>query len=402
MLFGVLALRAHSESWTLTGAPVTNWTSLACSADGHQIVGAAGGAPYVVESGPIYISRDSGLTWTASTAPGIGWAAVASSSDGSMLIAAGSQGGSGTPIYISMNSGNSWLPNPQAPSPFGWWNGLACSSDGNIVLAGSGGIGGEAYGGQISISTNAGTTWDSTSSSGYLTCVACSGGGGTMMVGLDAANPAPMAISTNSGASWFSVPVGAAYSVACSADGTRMIANNGRNNPFKPVYTSLDSGTTWTQATNSGVEGVVVAISADGRTMMTAVSAAYLPNGESPIFVSHDSGATWTSNSFQNLTWASLACSADGSTLVAAASGGGIYRSRTTPAPVLSASTLGTNLLLSWIVPSMAFVLQQSPDLTSGTWKAVGSKPVLNYSNSQYQVAIPNTQGMMFYRLASQ
>src|SRR5579859_1886405 len=92
------------------------------------------------------------------------WASVASSANGKILIAAGSDGAT-APIYISTNAGSSWLPNASAPSPFGWWESIACSADGSIILAGSGGAGGEAYGGQVSISTDGGGTWISTPSS---------------------------------------------------------------------------------------------------------------------------------------------------------------------------------------------------------------------------------------------
>jgi hypothetical protein len=43
----------------------------------------------------------------------------------------------------------------------------------------------------------------------------------------------------------------------------------------------------------------------------------------------------------------------------AAANGGGIYTSQIIPAPVLKMTQSGDSLLLSWIVPSMEFGLQE-------------------------------------------
>jgi len=222
-----------------------------------------------------------------------------------------------------------------------------------------------------------------------------------MMVGLDAANPAPLAISTNWGMNWQDATVAGVYCVGCSADGATMIATSFRRNPASPVFISKDSGVSWTQVTNSGVAAYTAANSSDGKTIIAAENATGLGR-ESPIFVSHDSAANWSSNSFQNISWVSVACSADGSTLLAAASGGGIYKLQITPAPILSSVVVGTNLLLSWTVPSMSFILEQSPILSPGSWQAVAVEPVLDYSNLEYQVTIPNPQGIMFYRLVSQ
>jgi hypothetical protein len=310
---------AWGQSWTLTSAPATNWVSVACSADGHKIVAAAGGAPFSGVVGPIYISTNAGSTWIASTAPIKAWASVASSADGQELIAADSEGA----LYMSTNGGALWASNEQSPVIIGNWKSLGCSGDGSTIIAGSAWLAGEAYGGQISISTNSGATWNTTFSQGLLTCVACSADGRTMAVGLDAANPAPLTISTNSGLNWQAAPLGAVYAIACSGDGTRMVANNWRSSQ---IAVSVDSGKSWQSATNAGVAGDAVAVSADGSTMVAT------PNPGS-IFVSHDSGANWTTNASPVAGWASVAASADGNTLVAVVNGGGIYTWHAPPPP---------------------------------------------------------------------
>ncbi|HEV2394293.1 MAG TPA: hypothetical protein VG146_18230, partial [Verrucomicrobiae bacterium] len=87
--------------------------------------------------------------------------------------------------------------------------------------------------------------------------------------------------------------------------------------------------------------------------------------------------------------------------LIAAVNGGGIYTWQSTPTPVLNIKPSGANLLLSWTVPSMNFVLQESPDLTTGIWSNVTAIRTLSYSNLQYQVSLPAPEGGWFFRLIS-
>src|SRR3989442_1029319 len=85
---------AFAQSWMQTSAPITNWTSIASSADGSKLVA-------VANPGPIYTSTNSGDTWTPTSAPTTNWQAVASSADGGRLIAVVNGGG----IYTSPDAG---------------------------------------------------------------------------------------------------------------------------------------------------------------------------------------------------------------------------------------------------------------------------------------------------------
>ena len=108
-------------------------------------------------------------------------------------------------------------------------------------------------------------------------------------------------------------------SIASSADGVKLIAAASGSN----LYTSADSGLTWTEQTNSGAQiWQALASSADG-THLVAVA---FPGS---IFTSTDSGVHWTSNSNSSGTrqWQSVASSADGSHLIALASNGPIATS---------------------------------------------------------------------------
>ena len=91
--------------------------------------------------------------------------------------------------------------------------------------------------------------------------------------------------------------------------------------------------------------------------------------------------------------------SADGNEFVASMGGspsspGGIYVSQTTPAPVLNLSALDN--VISWIIPSLDFNLQESPDLMN--WTDVTNPPALNLTNLQNQVTLPPPTGNSFFR----
>jgi len=112
--------------------------------------------------------------------------------------------------------------------------------------------------------------------------------------------------------------------VACSTDGTKLAAagRTGRNCSLgycryfdiaSPIYTSADSGATWTQTSSPTNVWSALASSADGANLVATC--------ESGIYTSMNSGATWTRSRAPTNGWSSVASSADGAALVAAASG---------------------------------------------------------------------------------
>ena len=76
---------------------------------------------------------------------------------------------------------------------------------------------------------------------------------------------------------------------------------------------------------------------------------------------------------------------------------GGIYICQSTPSPQLSLVPSGSNLTVSWIIPSTNFMMQQSSDLCS--WTDMTNMPVLNLTNLQDEVTLPMAPGNNFYRL---
>jgi hypothetical protein len=200
--------------------------------------------------------------------------------------------------------------------------------------------------------------------------------------------------------------------VVCSADGTRLAAVGGA------VFTSKDSGATWKPGTvPSGFwSWDLIVSSADGTRLATEEidgSPVFVILGA--IIVSDDSGASWVQAPTSGLTnyytfWSGIAISADGCKLAAAVGqltglgypfSGNIFTLQFTPAPALAIASSSGQLVLSWTVPSMNFVLQQNHDLATTNWTDVAGKPVLDYSTLRNQVAIPPPPGTMFYRLVS-
>ena len=215
----------------------------------------------------------------------------------------------------------------------------------------------------------------------------------------------PIYTSTDSGATWtrtmqdFGWPI----SLASSADGTKLVAAKGVNGfPLGgQISISTDAGATWLATSSPVTAWSSVACSTDGTRLVAGIGGVAAAMITGPIFKSMDSGLSWRVTDSPTNYWASVASSADGCRLVAAAKVGGIYTWQATPTPMLSITPLGGIIVLSWTVPSISFVLQQAPDLAKPNWSNVPGTPTLNYTNLQYQVTIPPPPGTMFYRLAS-
>jgi len=227
---------------------------------------------------------------------------------------------------------------------FGCRDGLMQPKDASVGVLGpgggiadSGGAVGGAGGTDSAVSSpdsgsgNGAIVWTQSSGSspvGDWQAVASSSDG-TRLVAVDSRT---IYTSGDSGATWSippSSPMDNWTSVASSADGTRLIAVGMEQGPalmsdgswkYGYVYTSSDSGATWAQTGTQG-SWTGVASSADG-TKLVAVSS------DGDIYASTDSGATWTdrTNSPRGpfLLWSSLASSADGTKLVAAGSSEGV------------------------------------------------------------------------------
>ena len=107
------------------------------------------------------------------------------------------------------------------------------------------------------------------------------------------------------------------YDIASDSDGSNLIASasNGR------LYTSSDSGVSWTERQpagdgNKGWKGV--ASDSDGSHLVASYYNGY-------VYTSADSGATWTQSSTYG-RWEAVASDDDGTNLIAAAYSRRLYQ----------------------------------------------------------------------------
>ncbi|HEX7618162.1 MAG TPA: hypothetical protein VF480_05515 [Verrucomicrobiae bacterium] len=373
MVFGLLAVlySALAQTWTQLGPPMnTVWHSVTMSADGKIICAASSG-------GHPMISLDSGYTWQSSLTSPAARTPLASSADGIKLAGVFSVPPSAG-IYVSTNSGNTWTPTSAPNGPGFNWYPLASSADGTKLIA-------AVVQGFIYVSTNSGSTWNAGGSPSNSWVSVVSSADGTKLA---AASGDKVFTSTNSGITWIATAAPSAGWLACNAAGNQLVVSG------SATYISTNFGDTWRLASAKAGH---VASSADGTKLIIA--------GIS-IYTSSDSGVTWVSNSVPG-NWYCVASSADGSQLVAANSGNdfsqtGIWIGRRTPSPKLNAATANTNLVLSWIVSSTNFVLQQNLDLSSANWTTISNLPQLNFTNLQEQVRLSPSNSNGFYRLIAQ
>ena len=395
---------ARGQAWTQTRAPITNWTSIASSANGSKLVAVAGQKRYDVQVGPIYFSTNFGTTWLQADAPITNWTSVAISADGTKVVAAAN----GTGIYTSPDGGANWTPTTAPVAP---WYAIASSADGSMLLAAVGGIGfpyGPSAAGPVFISSDSGANWsDAGLPTHTWSSVGVSADGSSLM----AASPGGGGVdvifsSTNSGATWIarSFPLPYLFSITTCADGTSSLAvqfdwvHYQLNHNGSRIYSSTDNGALWEEIGSLGPAPVFLAASADGRQWVAANQGGPGENAGG-ISISRDSGINWLATAAPMTNWSSVASSADGNRLVAAVNGGGIWISETTSMPRLNLSRRGTNLLVAWLLPSTDFGLEEKADLNATNWMEVTSAPALNLNHLQNQVTLPQPVGNRFYRL---
>jgi hypothetical protein len=158
------------------------------------------------------------------------------------------------------------------------------------------------------------STWSSIESTRIWSSVACSADG-RRVVACDGGSPGPVQGSLDGGKTWSQYLFGEFWrSVAMSADGQIILI--GIDSPGVLVV-STDGGLNWIGREESR-KWSGVAISADGTRMVaTANLGGY-------IYTSDDTGVTWTQRE-SSRDWSGVASSADGSVLLACANPGQLY-----------------------------------------------------------------------------
>lgn len=368
-------------------------------------------------------------TWTQT--PAAEGDSVGTSADGRVILAVPST----SHPEISTNWGQTWTTLTNTPS----WGadhqgGVAMSADGRTIIATL--TSNSPFQSWVFISTNYGVAWTRTdvlSSNIFGLVVACSGDATKLLAGI--AN-GPICFSTNSGISWYpSSIINASQnedwaSVASCADGHLMAAvvNGGK------LYFSTNFGELWVPTNLPALSWNSVCVSGDGNWVgVTGASGSYISssagaswitnklNGQaiacsangtnwiigggvasnSPVCTSSDGGVTWVTNlSTVTSFWPDAAISADGCEFIVTGVTGWV--GRTTPSPQLNIQSTNGNASLSWLVPSTNFILQQSSDLAIANWVTVSNSPVLNLTNLQDEVSVPESATNGFFRLIAQ
>jgi photosystem II stability/assembly factor-like uncharacterized protein len=304
---------SYVESTTVSHTNVRAYTSITSSADGQKLA-------ITTDGGYIYTSTDAGVSWQTRESAGVrNWLAIDSSSDGTQLIAAAGQNTDF--VFVSTDSGATWAPQVQLGR--GAWKDVAMSDDGAVMLATSS----EGSGlGSVYASRDFGATWtvDFQTYINNPAAIAVSGNGATTA---SVQNGYYLAVGSNGSALDYKLNAGNRYwgAVAASYDGTHLVAASQQlgATPSGYIYTSSDSGETWTNRT-AGLGSrywTSTATSADASYVVATTN-----TGD--IYVSPNNGGVWTNRSpAGQYNWTSVAMDEDGTRAVAVSSQGFIYTS---------------------------------------------------------------------------
>jgi hypothetical protein len=398
---------ALALTWSASSLLSSTWNVAGSSADGNVLIINDQG------NGSMYTSTNSGVTWTKDDFPLNSYAicgSLASSADGSKWVASTGDNWYLGSIYTSTNMGLTWISNNVGTA---LWGSVASSADGTKLVA----VAGTNW---VYQSFDSGNTWTSNTlpifTNQWLFVHSSADGTKLVVAGV----LGPVCISTNSGVSWTipaNSPDASWQGITSSADGSKIAMVCGTN--F--IYTSADYGSTW-QSNSVPGQWTGVAASADGSKLFGV-------DYHVGVFTSTNWGMSWVENTnlFLNSAYtqygiapffgsigneSSIKCSADGVKLilfpgmmfqpsVAFIANDFIWTLYTTPAPQLNLSSSGTDLLLSWVVPSTNFVVQQCSDLTMTNWESLTNAPALNLTNLQNQVSVTPSNSSSFFRLST-
>jgi len=220
---GIWTSANSGTNWVKTSAP-TNvyWTSIASSWDGSKLAA-------LINGGGIWTSSNTGANWVQDNAPSGDWTSIASSSNGMNLVAVNEDDLYGSEIWTSSNAGAIWAPTGSLPDGYdGEGLAIASSSDGTkLGLAIDGYY--DSFGG-IWTSTNSGTTWVqipppaadwvSTLTSSWWGCIASSSDGSRLAAGIGGGN------GYASGGIW-TILNGAVAHQSAAVSGSTMLGSTG-------------------------------------------------------------------------------------------------------------------------------------------------------------------------------
>jgi photosystem II stability/assembly factor-like uncharacterized protein len=326
------------------------------------------------------VSTNYGATWanTPQTLTRYGGLAACSADGKKLFIVSGSPY-----LACSTNTGQDWFfvtTNAPAMNNF-----FTASADGNTLVGGSDS--------GLFTSTNGGATWITNFPSQW-SCAACSADGSKWIAGSGASYG--LLISTNFGITWKSnsVPAHLWSSAAMSADGNTLVAITYAA-PQPTIYASTNGGLNWTtNAAPMPYNRPHIAGSADLGTLLF-----WLEPSVGLTCTSTNLGASWSTNALPQDYWLQGLSTADGNRKILLKNHE-MWVSTNASSPLLSIRPSGNDLLVSWLVPSSAFQLDQAIGDVSASWSAVTNIPNFNFSNLNRETLLSKTQSSAFFRLS--
>ena len=319
---------ASALTWSDISGPAWNtkdWTKIRTNADG-SVIGVVSAGASNSNVGDLYLSRDAGATWV-NTSTSSGALALAVSGDGNTVIAARD-----SILYRASYSGSAWsFPTPRTwSSPTGSglnqrcvgygpnFNSLAASNDGSTWVAG---VRDESC---VYTSTNSGADWSNTNVGGTNWGSAISADGTVKITSNQNGN-----IYRNSGSGWGAIstsglPGSTGWSgIACNSTCTKMAVYSWGGY----VWTSSDSGATWSKGSSAIHNYSDVTMSSDGSVIVATDG--------NDIYITQDLGANWSSQGQGSKSWVSVTVSGNGKRIYAAATDGTIRKTS-----ILSSQTI--------------------------------------------------------------
>jgi hypothetical protein len=391
-----------AQAWTQTGAPGETWRSVTCSSDGTRLIAAG-------DDG-IYGSLDAGLTWLFLNPAASG--SVACSTDGTRIIASSSGA-----VLTSPDSGATWRQHALTPDAQYC---VASSADGTKLIA----VGYAGIFGSIYLSADSGDTWTTPAAltnfwlGSSWSAVASSAGGTKLAIAAEATIgdgsflPGPIYTSTNSGVSWTlsGAPSNVWYSLASSADGAKLVAaayaGPSQIGGTGLIYISADAGITWTNVSPPTNYWMSVASSTDGTHLIAVSLFDHSTLNPGVVWRSTNSGVTWNEDTLTGY-FNSAASSADGTKLAVTDVARDLIYTLGEPVATAPASlpdlfivTAGNQLSLTWGVSNAAgFLLFSTTNLAPPSiWSQVTNLPTLG--SNQIQVMLPYSPPNQFFRLS--
>jgi hypothetical protein len=240
-----------------------------------------------------YKTTNLGVSYTNLTMNINQWTAVACNGTGNVVLAVENNQSNNSGIYISTNKGVTWTENINSifEASHEYWNSCAINGTGNVML-----VCGDDYG-IIITSFNGGTSWTIGNSGNGWTGVTTNSDGSKLYACTN--GDRIYTCTDGSGFNWYQLGSSTQEqwsSIACNADGTRIIASiyNG------PVYYSSDSGTTWSELNVDFVGNAAWQSVSSDSTGQHLVVCATDNMSYGFVYISNDFGSTWTNGGYDS------------------------------------------------------------------------------------------------------